>query len=141
MPSTTNDDYHHLYLSYINLYRKEKYKMNTHFFLLFFTIHDDAHRPLHVFIYMPQADKMKWTCVSKKERKRESNYHTHINARHRSVFTRRIGYSLSKGRKREDFFSLTLSLCVSLLDSHSFNHQSCRRATYVRRYLNVFWLF
>jgi hypothetical protein len=58
VPSTTNDDYHHLYLVYITI--QEGKTQNEHIFLSsFFTIHDDAHRPLHVFICVPQADEMK----------------------------------------------------------------------------------
>jgi len=58
-----NDDYHHhLYLSYINPQEEEKCEMNTPFFLslsLSLSSDDDAHRPSHVFICVPQADEMK----------------------------------------------------------------------------------
>jgi hypothetical protein len=52
-----NDDYHHLYLLYVNT--QEGTIRNEHRIFFSLSSYDDAHRPSHVFICVPQADEMK----------------------------------------------------------------------------------
>jgi hypothetical protein len=104
-----------LFLPLVHQYTGRK-TSNEHTFLYsLFTIYDDDYRPLHVFICVPQADEMKWTCVCKKERRREREcvQLSHTSKRPSSVcLSRHVGYSSSKGKKKgKSFFSLFL-ICL-----------------------------
>ncbi len=123
-----------------SIHRKEKCKMNTHFFLVLFTIHDDAHRLLHVFIYVPQADEMKWTCIYMQERRRERVQLSHTYKRPSSVcLSRHVSYSSSKGKEGEEFFFFlsyfSFSRWMFLFSSHI--HSIISHAVMVRMFLTI----
>jgi len=129
--------------------RKEKRKKNTYFFLLVLQF---MMTPIvHCTSSFACLKRMRWNeriyaREKERERERERVQLSHTYKRPSSVcLSRHISYRRSKGKRGKTFFlSLSYSsllLNVSLVVSHSFNHQSCRRCAYVAHYFNLFWLF
>lgn len=121
--------------------------MSTQFFLLSSFHNDDTPRSSHVFIYVPQADEMKWTCVYVCKRNESAIIlHTYMRAfilldvqsqnKEKQQFFLPLSLFLFRSLSLSLLFSLVLILVsfLFLLVSYLFDHQSCQCGVHITHY-------